>query len=208
VSSLSAFVALEVTLCLIPGPAVLLTVSYALRRGVRAGLAAACGVVAGNTLYFALSGAGIVALLFASYRIFTLLKWAGAAYLAVLGLRALFARRQMAPDSSPGRVGERSRAFVSGFATQVANPKAIVFFIAVLPQFIDPRASLGPQLAILTLASTIVEFTVLTGYSLAAARLRRSVAAERASLWVERAGGGVLLWIASRIAFEPGLLSR
>jgi homoserine/homoserine lactone efflux protein len=97
--------------------------------------------VAGNTLYFALSGAGIVALLFASYRIFTLLKWAGAAYLAVLGLRALFARRQMAPDSSPGRVGERSRAFVSGFATQVANPKAIVFFIAVLPQFIDPRVA-------------------------------------------------------------------
>jgi threonine/homoserine/homoserine lactone efflux protein len=149
-----------------------------------------------------------MAVLLTSYRVFTVLKWAGAAYLAVLGLRALFAGRGTAPDSSPERAGERSRAFVSGFATQVANPKAIVFFIAILPQFLDPRASLGPQLVVLTLASAIVEFTVLTGYSLAAARLRRGAAAERISLWIERAGGGVLLWIASRIAFEPGLLTR
>ena len=71
-NTLLAFVALELTLCLIPGPAVLLTTSYGLRRGRRAGLAAATGVLTGNTIYFVLSGLGIVALLLASYRVFTL----------------------------------------------------------------------------------------------------------------------------------------
>jgi len=91
----------------------------------------------------------------------------------------------------------------SGFVTQVSNPKAIVFFAAILPQFIDPRRPLLVQLGILTLASIAIELGVLTCYSLAADRLRRSAAAERASLWIERAGGLVLLGIAARIAREP-----
>jgi len=208
VSLLLAFIALELTLCLIPGPAVLLTVSYALRRGVRSGLAAATGVVAGNTLYFVLSGLGVAALVLTSFEVFTILKWGGALYLAFLGLRALFARKGIVPEEGPARAGERGRAFVSGFVTQVANPKAIVFFVAILPQFIDPRISLGPQLAILTLASMCVELSVLTGYSLLAERLRRSPAAERASLWIERAGGAILIGMASRIVREPALLPR
>jgi threonine/homoserine/homoserine lactone efflux protein len=201
--TLGAFVLLELTLCLIPGPAVLLTLSYALRRGVRGGLAAATGILSGNTLYFVLSALGIVALLQASYQAFTLVKWAGVIYLAFIGLRALLARRGVAPDPAALRPGEERRALASGFVTQVSNPKAIVFFAAILPQFIDPRRPLLVQLGILTLASIAIELGVLTCYSLAADRLRRSAAAERASLWIERAGGLVLLGIAARIAREP-----
>lgn len=201
--TLVAFVLLELTLCLIPGPAVLLTLSYALRRGARAGLAAATGILAGNTLYFVLSALGIVALLFASYQIFTAIKWAGVIYLAFIGLRALFARRGVSPDAAAAPPGEGRRAIASGFVTQVSNPKAIVFFAAILPQFIDPHRPLLLQIGILTIASIVIELAVLTGYSLAADRLRRSSAAERASLWIERAGGLVLLGIAARIAREP-----
>lgn len=203
IGTLATFVVLELTLCLIPGPAVLLTVSYALRRGIRAGLAAAGGILAGNTLYFVLSALGIVALLLASYRVFTLIKWAGVVYLAFIGVRALLARRGISPDATALRPGEDRRALASGFVTQVSNPKAIVFFAAILPQFIDPHRSLVLQIAILTVASFVVELCVLTAYSLAADRLRRSSAAERASLWIERAGGLVLLAIAARIAREP-----
>jgi threonine/homoserine/homoserine lactone efflux protein len=202
-ATLVAFVLLELTLCLIPGPAVLLTLSYALRRGTRGGLSAACGILAGNTLYFLLSGLGVVALLLASYQVFTVLKWAGALYLAFLGLRALFARRGIVPDESALQRGEGGRAFVSGFVTQVSNPKAIVFFAAILPQFIDPHGVIWLQLVILTVTSFVIELAVLTGYTLAADRLRRSPAAERASLWIERAGGAILIGIAARIVREP-----
>src|ERR1700688_2670567 len=97
--TLAAFVLLELTLCLIPGPAVLLTLSYALRRGTRGGLAAASGILAGNSLYFVLSGLRDVALLLASAQVFTILKWAGALYLAFLGLRAVFAQHGVPPDA-------------------------------------------------------------------------------------------------------------
>ncbi|MBC5809912.1 MAG: LysE family translocator [Candidatus Eremiobacteraeota bacterium] len=202
-ATLAAFAFLELTLCLIPGPAVLLTVSSALRRGVRTGLAAACGILAGNTLYFVLSGLGVVALLLASARVFVFLKWGGALYLAYLGLRALFARKGIVPDPAALESGERRRAFAAGFLTQVSNPKAIVFFVAILPQFIDTRAPLAAQLVALTLISTTIEAIVLTGYSLGAGALRRSAAVERASLWIERIGGAVLIAIAARIAREP-----
>lgn len=202
-NALLAFVLLEITLCLIPGPAVLLTTSYALRRGPRAGLAAASGILAGNTIYFILSGLGVVALLLASYQVFTFVKYAGAAYLAFVGLRALFAREAPVLDGASSRRGERGRAFTSGLLTQLANPKAIVFFAAILPQFIDPHAPLAPQIALLTLAGIVVELSVLSAYTFAADRLRRTSAASRAALWIERGGGVALLWIASRIAREP-----
>jgi threonine/homoserine/homoserine lactone efflux protein len=205
VNLLLAFIALELTLCLIPGPAVLLTVSYALRRGARSGLAAAGGIVAGNTVYFVLSGLGVAALLHASLEVFTVLRWAGALYLAFLGVRALLARRSPVLEEAPARAG---RAFVAGLVTQISNPKAIAFFVAVVPQFVDPRAPLVPQLALLTLASCVVEFGVQAAYAFAAAQVRRSPAAGRASLWIERAGGVALLWIASRIVREPALLPQ
>ena len=207
-NTLVAFVVLELTLCLIPGPAVLLTTSHALRRGKRAGLAAATGVLTGNTIYFVLSGLGIVALLLASYRVFTFVKYAGAAYLAFVGLRALFARSAPATDAAPERPGERGQAFAAGLLTQLANPKAIVFFASVLPQFIDTRAALAPQIATLTLAGAVVELSVLSSYTLLADSLRRSSVAARGAVWIERIGGGALVWIASRIVREPLSVAR
>jgi homoserine/homoserine lactone efflux protein len=207
-NALAAFVVLELTLCLIPGPAVLLTTSYALRRGTRAGLAAATGVMTGNTVYFILSGLGIVALLLTSYRVFSFVKYAGAAYLAFVGLRALLARSASSLAPAPERSGERGRAFASGLVTQLANPKAIVFFAAILPQFIDAHAPVAPQIAALTLAGAVVELSVLSAYTFVAGRLRRSAAAAKASLWIERSGGAALLWIASWIVREPVAAGR
>jgi threonine/homoserine/homoserine lactone efflux protein len=213
-ATLLTFAVLELTLCLVPGPAVMLTVSTALRRGPARGAAAMAGIIAGNTLYFALSALGVVALVLASYRVFTVLKWAGAAYLAFLGLRALLAREsapgaaeageaELAEADVPWGRGSRVTAFASGFVTQVANPKAIVFFVAVLPQFLDPRGNLALQMIVLAAISQLAEFAVLSGYIAAAASLRRNGAATRAAVWIERAGGAVLLAIAARIAREP-----
>jgi homoserine/homoserine lactone efflux protein len=202
--ALLAFVILEFTLCLIPGPAVLLTVSTALRRGGARGMAAVIGILAGNTLYFALSAFGVVALLLASYQAFTVVKWAGAFYLAILGVRSLFVREVPPIDVDTSiAAGDKRVAFSSGFVTQVANPKAIVFFAAILPQFVDPRGNVPLQLLILAVASQLIELGVLGGYVAAAQWVRRSSRANRAALWIERFGGAILVAIAARIAREP-----
>ena len=82
-----AFLITHTTLCLIPGPAVLMVAGTGLRRGSRAGAVSACGIVSANTFYFVLSGMGIGALLLASHEVFSVLRWIGASYLAYLGLR-------------------------------------------------------------------------------------------------------------------------
>ncbi len=200
------FALLDTVLCCIPGPAVLLTVATALRRGARAGLAAAFGILAGNAFYFVLSGLGVAALVLASYTAFTVLKYAGAAYLAYLGLRSLFARSVDLPDPATLAAdlpADAARAFRTGCVTQLSNPKALVFFVSIVPQFIDPHGDFPSQLAVLTIVSLAIELAVLSVYITLATRVRRVPAAGRASLWFERIGGAALVLVAATIAREP-----
>ena len=192
-----AFCVTEAVLCLTPGPAVLYVVSAAMTRGARAGLAGALGILAGNTFYFALSATGIAAVIVASSWLFSLLKWAGAAYLVWLGLRMLLRRAEPAP----GVVAEppTRRCFVRGFVVQAANPKALVFFVALLPQFIDPAAPVGRQILILGASSVLIELAVLALYAALAVRTRR-LAGSRWSGSLERVGGGFLVAAGARLA--------
>ena len=191
-----AFCATELVLCFTPGPAVLFVASLAMARGLRAALGGALGILAGNLFYFALSGTGIAAVILASGRLFTVLKWAGAVYLAWIGLRMLVARAPAAAAVAPQPV---PRSFARGFVVQAANPKALVFFVALLPQFIDPSAAVGFQLVILGVSSLAIELFVLSLYAALAARAR-AVAGERWSGPLERIGGGFLVAAAARLA--------
>lgn len=191
-----AFCTTETVLCFTPGPAVLFVASVAMARGMRAGLTGALGVLAGNLFYFALSGTGIAAVILASGRLFTVLKWAGAVYLAWIGVRMLVSRSQPARAVPPQPI---PRSFARGFVVQAANPKALVFFVALLPQFIDPNAPVGLQLLILGASSLAIELSVLTIYAALAARAR-AVAGERWSGPLERIGGGFLVAAAARLA--------
>jgi homoserine/homoserine lactone efflux protein len=201
-TTLGAFVALELALCFIPGPAVMAVVGAALSRE-RSGFSTALGIVTGNIVYFLVSALGVSSVLFASHTAFVIVKWCGAAYLAYLGIRALTAKRADAsmvtvvPD--PSRV---ARGWVSGTVTQLANPKALVFFAAILPQFIDPREPLALQVAILGVASQVVEFGVLSTYIAAAKRIGRRGINPSTNLWAERAGGVFLLGVAAAVARE------
>lgn len=191
-----AFCATEAVLCFTPGPAVLFVASVAMARGMRAGLAGALGILAGNTFYFALSATGIAAVILASSRLFTVLKWAGAAYLLWIGVRMLASRTQ---TPTPVRPQVVPRSFLRGFVVQAANPKALVFFVALLPQFIDPNAPVGFQVLVLGASSIAIELAVLSLYAALAARAR-AVAGERWSGPLERIGGGFLVAAAARLA--------
>ena len=190
-----AFCALELVLCLTPGPAVVYVISTALARGPRAGLAASLGIVAGNTLYFFLSAVGVAAVILASNTVFTVLKWIGAAYLVFVGARMLLTRREpVALRPQPV-----AHSFARGFAVQAANPKALAFFVALLPQFIDPTASVAMQVLILGVASQLIEIVVLLLYVWLTGRAQQLVGGRFGTI-VERVAGGFLIAAGARLA--------
>jgi homoserine/homoserine lactone efflux protein len=199
------FCATETVLCFIPGPAVLCVVSAALARGARAGFHASLGILAANTAYFALSATGLGAVLLASRTVFVAIKWVGAAYLVYLGLRMLLAHgegKAKAPEAPP--VASARGAFLNGFVVQAANPKALIFFTALLPQFIDPDAAVWPQVGLLAASSVAIELGVLSLYVAACHSARRWVRGGRFGGVLQRVGGGFLILAGARLAAMRG----
>jgi len=193
-----AFAVLETILCVTPGPAVLFVVGTALGRGRPAGFVATAGIVTGNTSYFVLSATGLGAILFASYQLFTVVRWAGAAYLIFLGLRALFSHAQRLAVVP---VNERRASFVGGTLTQLSNPKALMFFSALLPQFIDPHRDLVRQVVILGVTSQAIEALVMTAYIVLASGVAASARRTRIAGYFERVAGIFLIGAALKLAF-------
>ena len=193
------FAASEVILCLTPGPAVLFVLSSALRAGARKSLASNAGILAANTVYFLISATSVGALLVASYRLFFAVKWIGAAYLVWMGLRAIFGNGDLAA-ADEGKETRASRLFGGAFVTQASNPKAIVFFSAFLPQFLDPHSAVGPQIAILGATSVVIEFLILSGYGMAAGRASQLAREPRYAAWTNRIGGTLLIGAGAGLA--------
>jgi homoserine/homoserine lactone efflux protein len=161
------FTLTEGVLTMTPGPAVLFVVSQGLRSGTGGALDAALGILATNALYFALSATSVGTLLAASAGLFTAVKWAGAAYLLYLGATALLRPSHLSlSESTP----ERGAPFLRGFVLQASNPKALLFFVAVLPQFLDRGRPIFPQILVLGMTSILLELAVLSSYGAMAAR--------------------------------------
>jgi homoserine/homoserine lactone efflux protein len=196
----SLFLVTETILCLTPGPAVLFVLSQGLGRGAPASIQASLGILAGNAFYFMLSATGLGAILIASYDLFFAVKWAGAGYLVWLGLRALRATGTVLSAKPATGAAESRHVFARGFSVQAANPKAIVFFTALLPQFIDPAGSVAFQVGILALTSIAVEFVVLATYGIFAGRVARLAAEPRVAALLERAAGVLLIGAGLRMA--------
>jgi len=190
----SAFVLVETALCLTPGPAVLLVLSQALTRGAPKAVWSIAGILAANTVYFVLSATGVGAILLASYDLFFAIKWIGAAYLIWLGVGAFLGKsKALAIRAVDPRPVGGSRLFLSGFVLQMANPKVIVFFTALLPQFINPHAAIVPQVAILAVTSVAIEFTVQLFYAVLAGRAAHLAAQPRFARITDRVAGSLLI---------------
>jgi len=190
----SAFFVVETALCLTPGPAVLLVLSQALRRGTARTIWSIAGIIVANSVYFILSATGVGAILMASYDLFFAIKWIGAAYLVWLGVSAFLGRSKSlsvrAADAAPLA---SSRLFLNGFILQMSNPKALAFFVALLPQFINPHAAIAPQVAILAVTSMAIEFLVQLGYALLAGRAAHLAAQPRFARITDRVSGSLLI---------------
>lgn len=192
-----AFVVATVIALVVPGPTILLVVSYALARGRNVTLALVSGVILGDLIAMSVTLAGLGIVLAASASVFTMMKWAGALYLAWMGIGMI--RKAGTATAELQAVGQRGSgtAFRDGFIVTLLNPKSIGFFIAFVPQFIDSANPVVPQFLIM-----IVTFVGLGGinvlaYALLAVRLRDKVTRPGALAWLQRAGGGVLICLAA-----------
>jgi threonine/homoserine/homoserine lactone efflux protein len=190
-STLLLFVAASLALLAVPGPAVFYVVTRSLVQGRTAGLVSVLGVETGTFAYALAAAAGLTGLIAASETGFTIVRFAGAAYLVYLGVRRLLDRGDGEDAAAPTA---RSRLFLRGLLVQVLNPKIAVFFLAFLPQFVDPdRGSVVLQSLLLGTLFTALAILSDGAYVLLAGavggRLRRGRGGRR----LARLSGGVYI---------------
>ena len=167
------FVGATAILMLIRGPNVALIVANSLAFGARAGLLTVVGTSAAMAVQVAVAALGVTALLGALAQAFEILRWLGVAYLVWLGVRAW-----RAPADGLGRTRAVSpgKIFGRGFLVSLTNPKTLAFYAAFLPQFLDPSAPLGRQMAILSMAFVSTALVIDGGWALLAGRARPLIA--------------------------------
>jgi threonine/homoserine/homoserine lactone efflux protein len=188
------FVTTEAVLSISPGPAVLYVLSQAIRCGPGKSVWASWGILSANAMYFILSASSLGAVIVASYKLFFLIKWVGAAYLVYLGLCSFFGKSSVLPhpeEKTDSRSG--TRILRDGFLLQAANPKAILFFTAILPQFIDAHHNVAFQILVLGISSMVVEFIILYTYGQLAGRALVTARSPRFEKITNRIAGSLLI---------------
>lgn len=188
------FVVASSVLLMLPGPTVLLVLSYALAKGRSVALASAAGVALGDLVAMSASLAGLGALVMASATAFSVLKWVSAVYLVYLGVKLLRSASESGLALPKAEQGVTPRAVLPHAAAVTAlNPKSIAFFIAFVPQFMSPEAPLLPQAALLI--ATFVALAALNAlaYALLASSMRAVISRPSVLTGLTRAGGLTLI---------------
>jgi len=199
---LIAFAAVSFAAAIAPGPDILLISSRAVARGWLGGAAAALGVVTGLSVHIALAATGLTALFASSAGAFEVIRWAGVGYLLYLawGLWRDQGAEAETPAGAPAR--GYSRLFVQGVLTNLLNPKAMLFFFALLPQFVDPaRGPVAAQIAVLGLELIVIALAVFLAVAYAAGALGRSLSRSARLMRLQNrvfsgALAGTAIWLA------------
>jgi len=191
------YLATTIVLSVTPGPGVFSSVASGLDHGFRRGIWNGVGMQVANLILAALVSFGLGAILLASETAFAVVKWLGVAYLVYLGVVTWRAEpqsfaRQMDTTRTPWEI------FLRGFLVSITNPKGIIFFAAILPQFIDTARAQLVQYAILTATTFTVDVFVMAGYTAAAARVVRVMRNAEGLRWINRGLGG--LFVAAGVA--------
>jgi threonine/homoserine/homoserine lactone efflux protein len=188
-----AYAATSAVVLAIPGPTILLVLSYSIAHGRKATFPLVAGVALGDSIAITFSLIGLGTLLAASAFWFTMIKWIGGLYLIYLGLRLVRgAAKPMQLQSAGTQQVSPRKLFTNAFIVTALNPKSIVFFIALLPQFISAAHPATTQLWILGVTFVVLATIGATSYALFAASIRRFLASPRAQKAYSYIGGGLL----------------
>ncbi|MEP3345371.1 MAG: LysE family transporter [Litoreibacter sp.] len=184
-----------------PGPSHLLMLSNSLTHGFRPSLATAAGDLTANAFQMLAAGLGLAALLVASHNALTVVKWAGVAYLVWMGIRMWRNAGHTNSAANAARSASLAMLWSQGFLTSAANPKAVVFFAALFPQFIDPNMSFVPQFLALSITYLIVDGLFLSSYGASANWLAAKLKGNATAL-VHRIGSVFLIGAAVTLGLK------
>lgn len=182
----AAFAVASLALLIVPGPSVLYIVTRSMDQGRAAGLVSVLGIHTGSIVHVAAAALGLSAILASSALSYGVVRYAGAAYLVWLGIRAIRDRGEERPDTS-GKQHSLRRIYGQGVVVNVLNPKTALFFLAFLPQFVDvSKGSIPLQVVVLGAMFILLGFVSDGTYALVSARVSRTLAARRGSGIVRR----------------------
>lgn len=200
-----AFIGITTLVSLAPGANTMFVMSQAALRGRRAGIMAGLGIETANVIYFLLVAFGLATVVATSELIFDILKWGGALYLAVIGVLAFgrsFRTVQPAPVAEVPAVRSSHGAFLDGLMIGIGNPKTIIWFLTLLPQFINKERDVFAQTMVIAVVGTIIDVAVQWLYVYAGGALSRFMGRPKIRMWFERGIGIVFMGLALVVALS------
>lgn len=188
------FVVTTGVVCLTPGPAAILVVAQGISNGLRRSYWAIAGIALANALYFALSATGIAALIVASGALFSVIKWIGVAYLFWLGISAIRSKSSaLTVTADPDEAVRGTRAFWQAVVVELSNPKALLYFVALLPQFVDPARPVALQMLVFGVTCIGLDLFAYSLYAWFGSKTRRFSARAGFVTASNRTAGGLLM---------------
>lgn len=183
-----------------PGAAAITVATQGASNGGRRALAGVFGIAFANVVYFTLSATGIAALIIASNLVFSIIKWVGVVYLLWLGTTALFSRSGVIKIAVGKQQTHLAKLFSQGFIIEIANPKALLYFAAILPQFVEPDLPILPQLMIMGLITLVMDLVSYSAYTVLGDRIARGGLKGWVVNLVNKLAGGALIYVAVKMA--------
>ena len=188
------FLVTTAVVCLTPGPAALLIVAQGISNGFHRTYWAIAGIALANAIYFALSATGVAALIVASGTLFSIIKWVGVVYLFYLGIAAVRSKASALTVSNDAQQAVSGpRAFWQAVVVELSNPKALLYFVALLPQFVDPAQPIGLQMLIFGATCIGLDIGAYSLYAWLGSKTQRFTANQRFVKNSNRASGGLLM---------------
>ncbi len=183
-----------------PGPAAITVASQGASNGAKKSLFGVFGVASANVVYFFLSATGIASLIIASNTLFAIIKWVGVLYLLYLGFNALLSKNSVIKVDAQSSQTKLKKMFLQGFIVELANPKALLYFSALIPQFLDVSQSIYEQLLIMGITCFVIDCIAYGLYGFFGDRISKGAVKTWMVNLINKATGGFFIFIGLRMA--------